>query len=107
MSSVHVSDDEIKKALSEQKPKQEDNSEKQKWIQKMIKSAKHHHKICPYYDKKTGMCFLQLGGKCDREGRYENCPVFRQFLEKKYEEYKKKGLPLPVDFTDIVITPFF
>ncbi len=100
----HVSDEELNQALAEQGQKED---EKQRWIQRMIKSAKHHHKICPYYDKKTGMCFLQLGGKCDREGRYENCPVFRQFLEKRYEDYKKKGLPLPVDFADVVSTPIF
>lgn len=101
----YVSDDELQK-LIEKKEDKSSMDEKQKWIQRMIRSARHHHKICPYYDKKTGMCFLTLGDKCDRDGRYENCPVFKKFLEKKYEEYKSKELPLPVDFTDIVITPF-
>uniref|UniRef100_A0A7C4H8U0 Uncharacterized protein n=1 Tax=Staphylothermus marinus TaxID=2280 RepID=A0A7C4H8U0_STAMA len=80
--------------------------EKQKWVQKMIKSAKHHHKICPYFDKKTQMCFLKLGSKCDRDGKFDICTVFRQFIENKYEEYKAKGKPLPVNFADLVITIF-
>ncbi len=105
-SNTKVTDHELQKALSEAEKKERESDEKQKWIQRMIRSARHHHKICPYYDKKTGMCFLTLGEKCTRDGRYENCPVFREFLEKKYEEYKSKGLPLPVDFADITITPF-
>lgn len=105
VSDVRVTDHELQEALGKIE-KKEAVDEKQKWIQRMIKSAKHHHKICPYYDKKTGMCFLTLGEKCTRDGRYENCPVFREFLEKKYEEYKSRGFPLPVDFTDITITPF-
>jgi hypothetical protein len=105
-SNTKVTDHELQKALSEAEKREKKSDEKQKWIQRMIRSAKHHHKICPYYDKKTGMCFLTLGEKCTRDGRYENCPIFREFLEKKYEEYKSKGLPLPVDFADITITPF-
>ncbi|ADI31213.1 hypothetical protein [Staphylothermus hellenicus] len=104
-SDVRIEDHELQEALGKAE-KKEEVDEKQKWIQRMIRSAKHHHKICPYYDKKTGMCFLTLGEKCPRDGRYETCPVFREFLEKKYEEYKSKGLPLPVDFADITITPF-
>ncbi|ABN69830.1 conserved hypothetical protein [Staphylothermus marinus F1] len=102
---VRIEDHELQEALGKVE-KKEEVDEKQRWIQRMIRSAKHHHKICPYYDKKTGMCFLTLGEKCTRDGRYETCPVFREFLEKKYEEYKSKGLPLPVDFADITIMPF-
>ena len=98
-----VSDDEIKKALEEKHVQETRPDEKQKWVTRMIRSAKHHHKICPYFDKKTGMCFLALGAKCDRDGKFENCPVFKDFLERKYLEYKSKGMPLPVDFTDITI----
>ncbi len=98
-----VSDDELRKALEEKQKTKPEANEKQKWINRMLRSAKHHHKICPYYDKKTLLCFLTLGSKCDRDGRFDNCPVFRAFLERKYEEYKSKGLPLPMDFADITI----
>ncbi len=98
-----VSDDELKKALEEKQAQKTSPDEKQKWVARMMRSAKHHHKICPYFDKKTGMCFLALGAKCDRDGKFENCPVFKDFLERKYEEYKSKGMPLPVDFADITI----
>jgi len=46
-----------------------------------------------------------MGTKCDREGKFETCPVFRSFLEKKYDEYKSKNKPLPLDFTDVVLSP--
>ncbi len=72
-----------------------------RWVQRMIRSAKQYHKLCPYYDKKTMQCFLQLGGKCDRDGKFETCPVFADFLYKKYQEYKEKKRPLPMDFLDI------
>ncbi len=98
-----VSDDELRKALEEKQARKQVSDEKQKWVSRMIRSARHHHKICPYFDKKTGMCFLALGAKCDRDGKFENCPVFRQFLERKYDEYKSKGFPLPMDFADITI----
>ncbi len=101
-----ISDDELRKALEEKQRVKETTNEKQKWVARMLRSAKHHHKICPYYDKKTGMCFLTLGSRCDRDGRFENCPVFRSFLERKYEEYKSKGRPLPMDFADITIAIF-
>jgi len=81
-------------------------TEKDKWVQRMLKSAKQLHKICPYFDKKTQMCFLKLGSKCDRDGKFDVCPVFKQFIENKYDYYKSKNLPLPVSFADLVITPF-
>ncbi|MET1159660.1 MAG: hypothetical protein ABWW65_01740 [Thermoprotei archaeon] len=87
-------------------PSEKKVEEKEKWVQRMIRSAKHHHKICPYFDKKTGMCFLKLGAKCDRDGKFDVCPVFRNFLESKYEELKAKGRPLPINFADLVAMPF-
>lgn len=81
--------------------KEKGDDEKQKWVQKMIKSAKNLHKICPYFDKKTGMCFLKLGSKCDRDGKFEVCNVFKQFIEKRYDEFKAKGRPLPTNFIDL------
>lgn len=100
-----ITNKDIEEALASKEEKKTVD-EKQKWVQRMIRSAKHHHKICPYYDKKTGMCFLKLGSKCDRDGKFDICPVFRQFIESKYDEYKSKGLPLPVNFADLVISPF-
>ncbi|AFH42112.1 hypothetical protein [Fervidicoccus fontis] len=78
-------------------------SEKDKWIQKMIKSAKKHHKLCPYFDKKTQKCFIRLGKTCDRDGKFDMCPTFMEFLSSKYDEYVSKNKPLPVDFMDIVL----
>ncbi len=80
--------------------------QKKKWVDKMLKSAKKYHKICPYYDKKTNACFLKLGSKCDRDGKYDTCPVFIEFLENKYDKIVKSGRPLPVDFMDpLIISP--
>jgi len=77
--------------------------EMNRWVQKMIRSARQYHKLCPYYDKKTLQCFLRLGDKCDRDGRFETCPVFVEFLENKFVEYKEKNRPLPMDFLDVTI----
>ncbi len=76
-------------------------SEKDRWIQKMLKSAKQYHKLCPYYDKKTQQCFLRLGERCDRDGKFETCPVFIEFLAKRYDEYIEKGKTPPMDFLDL------
>ncbi len=78
-----------------------------RWIQKMIKSAKRYHKLCPYYDKKTGQCLLMVTveghpGKCDRDGKFDGCPVFTKFLEKMYQYYTSKRKVLPRDFQDVV-----
>ncbi|MGB9725740.1 MAG: hypothetical protein ACP5I2_03745 [Fervidicoccaceae archaeon] len=75
--------------------------EKDKWIQKMLRSARTYHKLCPYFDKKTKQCFIKLGEECDREGKYDTCPVFAEFLASKYDEYISKGKMLPTDFLDI------
>lgn len=80
--------------------------DKKKWIEKMIKSAKKYHKICPYYDKKTANCFIkQLKNikvsKCDRDGKFDGCAVFTGYLEERYEWYVSSGVLLPVDFRDI------
>ncbi len=100
--SYKVSEEEIKKALDLEAKAKKDP--KKRWVERMIRSAKQYHKICPYYDKKTVACFLRLGEKCDRDGRFEACPVFIAFLEKKYDEITKAGKPLPVDFLDPLIT---
>lgn len=78
--------------------------EKQRWVNRILKSAKQYHKLCPYYDKRTKMCFITMGTKCDREGKFDTCHIFRAFLEKKYDEFKSKNKPLPLDFTDVVLS---
>ncbi len=80
---------------------------KAKWIEKMVKSAKRYHKLCPYYDKKTGMCLLMVTvegttGRCDRDGKFDGCPIFVKFLEKMYEYYTSRKKVLPNDFQDVV-----
>jgi len=99
---IKISEEELRKALAAAEER-EKRDPKKRWVQRMIRSAKLHHKICPYYDKKKGTCFKLLGGKCVREGRFENCPVFIQFLERKYDEIVALGKPLPVDFEDPLI----
>lgn len=86
---------------------EKESSPEKKWIQKMIRSAKQYHKLCPYYDKKTKQCLLMVTvegrqDRCDRDGKFENCPIFIKFLEKVYTYYKSKGKSLPNDFQDVV-----
>lgn len=102
-SPTRISEKDLAEALMEKQDKKAD--EKQKWVNRILKSARQYHKLCPYFDKRTRMCFIAIGAKCDREGKFEACPVFRSFLEKKYDEYKEKNKPLPLDFTDVVLSP--
>ena len=95
----------------EEKERSEEESPRKRWVTKMIRSAKRYHKLCPYYDKKTGQCLLyptlyNTIGKCDREGRYDNCPVFIKFLENAYDTYTKKRKVLPRDFQELVNQAF-
>jgi hypothetical protein len=88
--------------------KAQQSSEKQKdpkkvWVQKMIRSAKLHHKLCPFYDRKKRFCFLKLGERCTLDGRFENCTVFTSFLERRYDEIVAMGKPLPIDFEDPLV----
>lgn len=107
--SVKMSEDEINKALAKAEKEAEKKDHKKIWIEKMMKSAKTYYKLCPYYDKKTSNCFLVLsstantnnGNKCNREGKYENCPIFLGFLDAKYQEYTSKRKILPLDFLDL------
>jgi hypothetical protein len=103
VSSTKISEKELAEALMEKHEKKVD--EKQRWVNRILKSAKQYHKMCPYFDKRTKMCFISMGAKCDREGKFDTCPVFRAFLERKYDEYKAKNRPLPLDFTDVVLSP--
>ncbi|MCI2414928.1 MAG: hypothetical protein MPF33_06760 [Candidatus Aramenus sp.] len=102
--SVKMSEEEINKALAKAEKEAEKKDHKRIWIEKMVKSAKTYYKVCPYYDKKTSNCFLDLANKCTREGRYDNCPVFMKFLEDKYQELTAKKKILPLDFLDLAQT---
>ncbi len=77
--------------------------QKRAWIQKMVRSAKLHHKLCPFYDRKKKFCFLRLGEKCQFDGKFDNCSIFIGFLEKRYDEITASGKPLPVDFEDPLV----
>ena len=82
-----------------------------KWIANMLKTAKKYHKLCPYFDKKTTQCLLMATvegrvGKCDRDGKYDGCPVLVKFLEKLYKYYVERGKVLPKDFQDVVNQAF-
>ena len=86
---------------------EEEMTPEKRWIVKMIKSAKRYHKLCPYYDKKTKQCLLMITvegrqGRCDRDGRFETCPIFTKFLEKMYKYYTENKKILPNDFQDVV-----
>ena len=104
--SSRVSEEELKRMLAATPSTTERKDPKRLWVERMIKSAKLYHKICPYFDKKTGGCFIKQlktlrKAKCDRDGRFDNCPVFAQFLEDVYEKVKAQGGVLPMDFRDI------
>ena len=93
-------------------PAEGDDELKERWIEKMVKSAKRYHKLCPYYDKKTGQCLLMVTvegrpGRCDRDGKFDGCPVFTKFLEKVYEYYRSRKKVLPNDFHDVVNQAYF
>ncbi len=102
--STRISEKELERIMSqliEQETKTKDP--KKRWVNRMLKSAKMYHKMCPYYDKRTGKCFLKMGGKCEREGKFDGCPVFIEWLSQKYDELKARGVPLPMDFQDLVL----
>ncbi|MCE4617947.1 MAG: hypothetical protein F7C37_00720 [Desulfurococcales archaeon] len=93
--------------IEHEEERHEEESPKKKWVTNMVKSAKKYHKLCPYYDKKTGQCLLMVTvegkpGRCDRDGRFDGCPVFIKFLEKMYEYYTSRRKVLPRDFQDVV-----
>ncbi|MCE4610463.1 MAG: hypothetical protein F7B17_00640 [Desulfurococcales archaeon] len=95
----------------EEREKSEEESPKRRWVNAMLKSAKRYHKLCPYFDKKTGQCLLyptifNTIGKCDREGRYDNCPIFMKFLENAYDSFTRRRKVLPRDFQELVNQAF-
>jgi len=50
-SSTRISEKDLDEALMERQDKKVD--EKQKWVNRILKSAKQYHKMCPYFDKRT------------------------------------------------------
>ncbi|RUM47319.1 MAG: hypothetical protein DSY37_02720 [Hyperthermus sp.] len=102
MSGSRISAEELDKILTQVEDK-ERRDPKRRWINRMMRSAKQYHKMCPYYDKRTGKCFLKLGEKCERDGRFDGCPVFIEWLSSKYDELKSKGRQLPMDFLDLTL----
>lgn len=101
MNSTKITEEDLAEALMEKQEKRID--EKQKWVNRILRSARQYHKMCPYFDKRTKMCFITMGTRCEREGKFDTCPVFKAFLEKKYDEYKSKKQPLPYDFADVTL----
>ena len=102
MSSRYIDEGEI----SELELKKEAKDPKSKWIARILKSIKMYYKRCPYYDTKTGICFISYDredNRCRREGKYEDCPILEAFLAKRYDEIKAKGKPLPYDFRDLAL----
>jgi len=85
-------------------PREVKKDPKSAWVERMMKSAKKYYKRCPYFDHKTKMCFITLGEKCTREGKFDGCPIFLDFLSRKYDEYASKRIPLPTDFLDISVS---
>ena len=81
-------------------------SEKSKWIERIVRSAKQSYKLCPYFDKKLGSCFIKMmrsqkKARCDREGRFDTCPVFIEFIGEQYDRLVERSEALPQDFRDL------
>lgn len=97
--------------MSEQQHFSQSSSSKQlaeraKWVEKIIKSAKQSYKLCPYFDKKTSSCFIKMmrsqkKAKCDREGKFDTCPVFIDFIGEQYDKLITSSKVLPQDFRDL------
>jgi len=82
--------------------------ERSKWVERIVKSAKQTYKLCPYYDKKTLSCFIKMmkserKPKCDREGKFDTCPVFAEFIGEQYDKLVETSQVLPQDFRDLQI----
>jgi len=101
--SSKVTEEELRKVLSTAVVEGKDP--KKRWVEKMLKSAKSYHKICPYYDKRLGNCFIRQmvdkKAKCEREGKFDGCPTFIEFLEQNYDKLMREGRQLPIDFRDL------
>lgn len=100
--SAKVLDEALEKYMDvEAEEEKKEKGPKEAWVERMIRSARQYHKRCPYFDHKTKICFITLGDKCTRDGRFEGCNVLIEFLEKKYDEFTSRNRPLPSDFLDI------
>jgi hypothetical protein len=45
-------------------------------------------------------------GRCDRDGKYDGCPILVKFLERLYRYHVERGRVLPRDFQDVVNQAF-
>jgi len=102
--SVKMTEEEMNRALAKSEKEAEKKDQKKQWVEKIVKSAKTYYKVCPYFDRKTSKCFI-IFNRCNRDGRFENCPVFIDFLEKKYDGISAKTRILPLDFMDVINAP--
>lgn len=80
--------------------------EKSKWIERMVRSAKQTYKLCPYFDKKMNSCFIKMiksqrKTRCDREGKFDTCPTFMDFMGEQYDKLVESRKQLPQDFRDL------
>ncbi|WP_126451332.1 hypothetical protein [Sulfodiicoccus acidiphilus] len=97
-----MTEEEMNRVLAKSEKEAEKKDQKKQWVEKIVKSAKTYYKVCPYFDRKTSKCFIMLKDRCNRDGRFENCPVFIGFLEGKYEQISAKSKILPMDFMDVI-----
>lgn len=84
--------------------------EKSRWIERIVRSAKQTYKLCPYFDKKTNSCFIKMlksqkKSRCDREGKFDTCPVFAEFIGEQYDRLVATSKVLPQDFRDLQLIP--
>lgn len=89
-----------------QDSQQRQSAERSKWVERMVRSAKQTYKLCPYFDKKTNSCFVKMiksqkKTKCDREGKFDTCPTFIDFMGEQYDRLVESRRPLPQDFRDL------
>ncbi len=99
-----VEEDDVHESEFEVKPEAKDP--KTKWIVRIVRSIKRYYKRCPYYDLKTGMCFISYDredNRCLRDGKYDGCLLLERFLARRYDEITRSGKPLPYDFRDLAL----
>jgi hypothetical protein len=85
-------------------------TEKSRWVEKIVKSAKQTYKLCPYFDKKMNTCFIKMlksqkKSRCDREGKFDICPIFAEFIGEQYDKLVTTSKVLPQDFRDLQLIP--
>ena len=90
---VRISEDELRKALAMAEEK-ERKDPKKKWVARMLRSAKQHHKgMCPYYDRKTKLCFVAPEGKVGAGARHAPGIEFRAEITEGRGDRRVTGHP--------------